>query len=475
MRLFTRPRLLHPAQIVAFSYAAVIAAGTLLLSLPAASATGEPLPFLDALFTATSATCVTGLTVADTGTAFSRFGQTVILLCFQVGALGLMAFTTIFLVMLDQRLGIADRLAVEESLYGGRKVDVATTLKYIVAGTLAAEFAGAAILAGYWMRSGRFESAGETVYQAVFHAVSAFCNAGFGLFADSLIRFQDDGLVVAVITGLIVVGGIGFLVLLDVKQYAQLWWWHYRAVPMGQKRALEMRPRPRLSLHSKFMLLTSAGLLAIGTVSYFILEREGAFAGMSGGQAWMNAWFASVTARTAGFNTVDYGHMGAAALLCTMVLMFIGGGPGSTAGGIKASTFGLLIAYAWSRWRGQGLLNAFGRTVPREARDRAGMVVVASVALVVLGGSALVASETRGLSAAESHAILLPVIFDTISAFGTVGLSMGYTPSLTDAGKVIMMVLMFLGRVGPLTLALAISRRERPATWRHAEESIMVG
>lgn len=474
MKLFPRLRL-HPAQIVAFSYAAVITAGTALLSLPMASASGQRIAFLDALFTAASATCVTGLVVLDTGTDFSRFGQVVILICIQVGGLGLMSFTTIFLVMLDQRLGIADRLAVEESLYGGARIDVVTTLKYIVAGTLAAELLATVILTGYWLRTGAYATFGETVWQALFHSISAFCNAGFGLHSDSLVRYQNDGVIVAVFTTLIIVGGLGFLVLLDVKQYIQLWWWHWRTVPMGRERAAEMRPRPRLSLHSKFVLLTSAALLVIGTVSYYVLEREGVFAGMSGGEAWMNAWFSSVTTRTAGFNTVDFGQMGAAALLCTMVLMFIGGAPGSTAGGIKTSTFGLLIAYAVSRWRGQGVLSAFGRTVPHEARDRAGMVVVAAVALVILGGSALVASETRGLSAGESQAVLLPVLFDTISAFGTVGLSMGYTSSLTDAGKVIVTIIMLLGRIGPLTLALAISRRERRTTYRHAEESIMVG
>jgi trk system potassium uptake protein TrkH len=474
MKLFPRLRL-HPAQIVVFSYAAVIAAGTALLSLPAASASGQRIAFLDALFTAASATCVTGLVVLDTGADFSTFGQMVILACFQIGGLGLMAFTTIFLVMLDQRLGIADRLAVEESLYGTGRVDVGTAVKYIVAGTLAAELVGAILLTGYWLRTGRFESLGETVYHAVFHAVSAFCNAGFALWPDSIAGFHDDGVVIAVFSGLIILGGIGFLVILDVKQYVQLWWWHYRAVPMGKERAAEMRPQPRLSLHSKFMLITSAALLAIGTISYYALERNGVFAHMGETEAWMNAWFSSVTTRSSGFSTVDFGLMGAPALLCTMVLMLIGGGPGSTAGGIKASTFGLLVAYAISRWRGQQRLSAFGRTLPQDARDRAGMVVVAAVTLLILGGSALVASETLGLTPEQSQQRMLPVLFDAVSAAGVVGLSMGYTPSLSDAGKFIIIVMMFLGRVGPLTLALAISRRERRVTHHYAEESIMVG
>ena len=223
------------------------------------------------------------------------------------------------------------------------------------------------------------------------------------------------------------------------------------------------------------MLTTTGALLFIGTLSYYFLERDGLLAGMPPPVAWMNAYFCSVTPRTAGFNTIDYAGMSGAGLLCTMVLMFIGASPGSTGGGVKTSTFGALVAYSLSRWRGHTRLHAFNRTVPRVSIDRAGSVVIAAVALVILAASVLMATETSDLSSSESQNRFLSIAFETISAFGTVGLSMGETTTLSAPGKLLIAVVMFLGRVGPLSLALAISRRQRRAHYRYAEENIMVG
>lgn len=469
------PHTLDPARLVVLSFALVIGAGTLLLMLPMASRTGEPLRALDAFFTATSATCVTGLAIHDTSARFSVFGQLVILGCIQVGGLGLMTLTTVFLVATGRRLRIADRIALQESLYHSPTGKLSTLILYIAGATFLTELVGAMALAWWWLRRGVYGDVGEALYSGVFHAVSAFCNAGFALFPDNLIQFRDDPVVVGIISALIIAGGLGFLVGLDVMEYVQQrYLLHLWPVEM-RERLKAIRPCPRLSLHTKFVLVVTAALLFVGTVSYYYLERQLAFAGMSDREAWLNAWFCSVTARTAGFNTVDYLRVSAPGLLCTMVLMFIGASPGSTGGGVKTSTFGLLITFALYRWRGHGAPHAFRRAIPQEAAERATAVVVTAVAVVVLGASFLMAVEARDARVAESQARFLPVMFETFSAFGTVGLSMGMTGHLTDMGKLIVSVLMFIGRIGPLTIALAIGSRRVKTMYVYAEENVMVG
>lgn len=468
-------RYLQPGQIVALSFAAVIAAGTLLLSTPAATKTGERMPFIDALFTATSATCVTGLVVVDTGSYFSTFGQLVILACIQIGGLGLMSFTTVYTVLAGRRLAIADRIAIQESFHHTPTGRPRVLVVYMMVATAVIELLGAALLAARWLWIGKFPTVGETLYQALFHSISAFCNAGFALFADNAIGFQQDPYVLFVFMGLITLGGIGFLVGLDIKEYIQHRFFSHRWSRRVRERVDAIRPRPRMSVHSKFVLITSAALIVIGTITFYVLERHHLFAELSETDALINSLFCAVTPRTAGFNAVDYAAMGGAALLCTMVLMFIGASPGSTGGGIKTSTFGLLIAYSISRWRGEARLHAFKRTIPQESIDRAASVVVASIATVILGASFLMAVETYGLAPEQSQRELVGIAFEAISAFATVGLSMGETPQLTPLGKLATTVLMFVGRTGPLTLALAISLKRRRSRYQYAEENLMVG
>jgi trk system potassium uptake protein TrkH len=474
IRRFIRRRL-KPTQLIVISFALVIFTGAVLLSLPAAVRPGRQLNFIDALFTATSATCVTGLTVVDTGTTFSVFGQIVILSCIQIGGLGLMTFTTVFMVLFGQRLAIADRIAVQESFHHTPMGKISTLIKYIFIATFITEMAGAIVLAVHWARVSRFDTLAETLYMALFHSVSAFCNAGFALFPDNLIGFQRDWIVQLTISSLIVAGGLGFLVGLDIKEYIQhRFFFRYLS---GETRALisALRPRPRLSLHTKLVVVTTAALLVVGTVSFYLLERGGLLSAMKEGEAWLNAYFLSVTPRTAGFNTVDYMHMSGAAVLCTMVLMFIGASPGSTGGGIKTSSFGLLVGYSITRLLGQVRLNLFNRTVPQASIDRGAAVVVAAIALIIVASSALMITETYGSNPAQSQGKMVSVLFETISAFGTVGLSIGQTAALTDPGKLIISLVMFMGRAGPLTLALAISIRQSRVQYHYAEENVMVG
>jgi trk system potassium uptake protein TrkH len=468
------PQKLHPAQLVVASFAFVIVLGTVLLSLPAASATDTSLRLIDAFFTATSATCVTGLSVLDTGTRFTLFGQIVILCCIQIGGLGLMALTTVFMVATGRRLSIADRIAIQESFHHSPTGNLGPLILYIVVATLLTELAGAIALAWWWLRTGAIQDVSQAAYSAVFHSISAFCNAGFSLYPDNLVRFRSDPFVIGIFSFLIISGGLGFLVGLDAKEYIQQRFFIRRWRERVRTRVQTIRPRPRISLHTKFVLTVTAALLVVGTVSYFVLERHGVLARMTTFEAILNAWFCSVTARTAGFNSIDYSLMSGPALLCTMVLMFIGASPGSTGGGVKTSAFGLLIVYAVFRWRGHDTPHAFRRSIPQETIDRATSVVIAGVAVVILAGSLLMAIEARHEDPVQSQARFVPVMFETFSAFGTVGLSMGFSAGLTDWGKFVLSVLMFVGRIGPLTLALAVGTR-RGAKYTYAEENVMVG
>jgi trk system potassium uptake protein TrkH len=466
-------RRLKPTQLVVSSFAFIIASGTFLLSLPTATQTGERLSFFDALFLSSSAVCVTGLSPVDIGKTLSLFGQLVILILMQIGGLGLMTFTTVLITLFGKRMAITDRLAIQESFHHTRTNQIRSLVGLIIMVTFSIETVGAIILTVHWTSLGKFSSFAETFYYAIFHSVSAFTHGSFSLFSNSLIDFQKDFVTLFVITSLIVLGGMGFLVGLDLKDYLRHKILRY-LLPKKVLRRLKMR-RSRLSVHTKLTVITTLFLIIIGAVSFFILEREHAFAQMTTGEACMNSYFFSVVPRTSGFNTVSLTEMSGATLLMTMVLMFIGAGPGSTGGGIKTTTFGLLVAYSIARLRGSQRLNLFNRTIPQESVDKATAVVVAASVLVILATSFLMATETTGLSSNESQRKLLPILFETISAFGTVGLSLDFTPQLSNIGKVILSLVMFMGRVGPLSLALAISLKQPRAQYQYAEENVMVG
>ncbi|MCS7024338.1 MAG: TrkH family potassium uptake protein [Bryobacteraceae bacterium] len=465
---------LTPAQLIAFSFAGVIAAGTFLLYSPAAT-NGEPLRFIDAFFTAVSATCVTGLAVFDVSTRLSWFGQLVLLACIQIGGLGLMTLTTLFVAVFGGRMGVCDRLAIQESYHHSPTVAVRSLILHVTLATFVAEAVGAALLFTHWSLRGHLQDWTVRAYHAAFHSISAFCNAGFTLYSDNMMGFAGDFFTQAILSGLVIAGGLGFLVSLDLRQY--LWETGLHSLPWLCRivRQTPRRSRPRLSVHTKVVLSVTILLLLIGVVSYFLLERRGVLAQMTTWQAWWNAWFCAVTARTAGFNTLDYAQMSGPALMCTMALMFIGASPGSTGGGIKTSTFGILVAHAIFRLRGRDRLHCFGRTIPEETIERAHAIVVSAIAVVVLAVSVVIEAETQRYDAKQSRELFLPVLFETISAFATVGLSMNLTPTLTTLGKFVIAVVMFVGRIGPLTVAVAVASRARQEKFHYAEENIMVG
>jgi len=435
----------------------VTALGTLLLSLPVAHA-AEPVSVLDALFTATSATCVTGLTVVDTGTRFSAFGQAVILGLIQVGGLGLMTFAVFVGVALGGRVAFTGRVVIQESMHHTPSAGVRRLVRHVLAFTLVSEAFGALWL---WLRLREALPSGASVWSAVFHSVSAFCNAGFSLFPDNLSRYRGDLVVNLGITGLIILGGLGFLSSMELRDQLAA-------------RLRRVRP-PQATLHTRLVLLVSVVLLVGGALVYLALEWNNLLRGLPLFERLLAAWFLSVTPRTAGFNTIDYGQASSETLFLTIFMMFVGASPGSTGGGIKTTTFGLLVALVVARWRGHGRANVFHRTIPHAVMDRALLLAMLAWALVSLAIGLLVLAESAGVPYQRADPRFVALMFEAVSAFGTVGLSTGITPGLGAASKLVLVALMFVGRVGPLTLVLAMSPRERRGRFRYAEENVMVG
>jgi len=451
MRRLVSQLRLHPARLLVGSFAGAILVGTVLLSLPEASATGKSVGLVDALFTATSATCVTGLIVKNTGADFTLFGQLVILTLLQLGGLGIMTFSVSLALTLGRALSKSREVVMRDVLDQESVGEVLSLLRFIVCATLLMELAGAAAL--FFSLGAHDGYSLATLYAAIFHSVSAFCNAGFSVFATSFEAYQNSFWVNFVVTTLIVVGGLGFPVLRDL-------------LLIGTRRRLSLGRSPRLRAHTKVVLATSATLIVVGALVFYAVERNGRLADMSGGEKVLASYFQSVTARTAGFNTVRIGQVGHAGLLLLMCLMFIGASPGSTGGGVKTSTAAILFRSAMSALRGRGRVQFFQRTVPQEVVRRAIAVVVLSALVIVVMMIALMSVESQPFEA---------LAFETMSAFGTVGLSMGATPKLTVGGRLIITALMYIGRLGPLTLALSLFGKVRPAAYEYAEERVMVG
>lgn len=444
-------RPLNPSQFLAMSFAAVILTGTLLLMLPISSATPEPLGFIDALFTATSATCVTGLVVVDTATRFTVFGEVVVISLIQVGGLGFMILATLVALLFGRKISLRGRLLLQESMNQLTAAGLVRLAREVILTTVVVEGTGAAILAArFWQPLGP----ARAVYYGMFHSVSAFCNAGFDLFGTvsgpftSLTSWNSDPTVILTIGSLIVLGGLGFPVIVELVSH---------------------RRGSHMSLHTKLVLTATALLLLIGTVGVFGLE----FANPETLQplGWrgkiLGALFQSITARTAGYNSIGIGVMRDSSLMLLIILMFIGASPSSTGGGIKTTTFGVLVASVVATIRGYDDVEVHGRRVPTDLISKA--IAVTALALSLVTGVTLILSVTE-------NARFLEVLFETVSAFGTVGLTMGITPSLTAIGKVLITSTMFMGRVGPLTVFVALAQaRRRTGGVRLAEEKVLIG
>ena len=445
-------RHLSPARIFVLSFAAVILAGGILLSFPF-SAMKDHLRFVDALFTSTSAVCVTGLVVIDVGKDLTTLGQVVTIFLFQIGGLGIITFSTVFFVLMGRGLSFKGREIVQSTFLHTPRRDFIVIAKMVLWFTFIIESLGTLFL---FIRFSMDFPPGTALYHAVYNAISAFNNCGYSLFSDNLMGYQGDLIVNLTIMGLIVHGGIGFIV-----QYEVLSW-----LKGTQK---------KLSVHSKIVLITTTILILSGAFLFYLFERNHVIKDVPVMNKILASFFQSVTPRTAGFNTVDIGLLTNATILLMIVLMFIGASPGSTGGGVKTTSAALLVMLMWNRLKGNLDLNIFNRTVPREIVSRSISIIFASALSIAIITSVLLIAGGGKLTPTESRHFFVEYLFDTVSAFGTVGLSMGVTPKLNDLQKYALILMMFAGRVGPLTLAFSLSRSIGGKGFRYAEEGVMVG
>jgi len=452
----------YPARASALWYLTIILLGSFLLRLPISQRESGRVPYLDCLFTATSATCVTGLypTAKSLGEDFSGFGQGVILLLIQIGGVGIMTITTVITLQVGGRARLRERVALAETLGSGEETDLRWVLRNVLVATAAFEGAGFFLLAVRNLFDAQLSFL-EGLWHALFHSISAFCNAGFGLRPGNMTDYQGDVLVNGTVMSLVICGGIGFPVMLDLRRHRR----------RGREALWE-----RLHLHSKVMFLGTAILLLVGTVTIFAFEcDEEVMADMSWPQKVMVSLFHSVSCRTAGFNSVDIGLLTNASLFVMILLMMIGGGPCSTAGGFKVSTLMALVFRAWASFRGQRVVNVFRRTVPAASIDRAGVTALLYATVAGVGLTILLALEQSSRSSAESKGVFLEAIFEVFSALGTVGLSTGLTPRLGDTGKIVIMLLMYIGRLGPIAATLALSQTGRDRPIEYPQEEPLIG
>ncbi len=426
-----------PARIIVVSFATVIAAGTLLLMLPVCTAPGKSTTFLDALFTATSATCVTGLITVDTGTHWSIVGQLVIMLLLQIGGLGLVTFTTFFNVMIGKRLGLRSRMLAQESINGTGLDNITRLVRMVVTASLLFELVGAVILSGIFVPKYGLRG----IYLSVFLSISAFCNGGMDPlgFEEPFISLSNYSAVPTVLTVvmlLILVGGLGFVVWSELADYRQ---------------------RRKLSLHTRVVLIGSAALILFGTAAILLLEHNNpaTLGPMDWGDKLLNALFQSVTCRTAGFNSIDIAAMRSGTKVLFCILMFIGACPGSTGGGIKVTTFAVVMMTVWCVVRGNSETVMLHRRVSQDAVYRAlAILVISLLAVALCFGVIMVVMSDYHLPVAG-----LDIFFEAVSAFGTVGLSSGVTAVTNTPARIILILVMYLGRVGPVSFALALATR----------------
>ncbi len=448
-----------PQQQLIASFILLILVGSVTLMLPGMT-TNAGMSYIDALFTSTSAVCVTGLVVKDTGGDFTRLGQWVLLALIQLGGLGIMTFSTIFLLILGKQPSLTQDTVLQDTFACSPMRSPRTLIVPVVLFTFAVEFVGVALYFLHWIRE---VSVNDAMFISLFHAVSAFCNAGFCLFPDSFTRYQGNILINLNTVFLIIAGGIGFLVLLELYQR------------FGRNKGKNGRRRKSLSLHAKLTLLTTSILILGGAVFFFLVEYNDTLSGMDFSDRVLISVFQSVTARTAGFNTVNFSLLSNATLFFFIILMFIGASPGSCGGGIKTTTAAVFFALVLSRLRGQTDTMIMNRTISKQATARAVAVVISSGLVITAMVVILLLTQLGGISHVQSRGMFLEYFFEAVSAFSTVGLSMGKTSGLDAIGKSLIIVLMFVGRLGPLTLAFSIRPRETAAHLKYSEEAVMIG
>lgn len=444
-----------PIQLITLTFLCLISLGTVGLSLPGSTVQGH-IPLVDALFTATSAVCVTGLIVVDTGSFFTLQGKLIILFLIQAGALGIVSFSGWFFLLIRKRFSLVGREALQKSFLEAGQARLHRLILGIFLFTIALEVLGTLLLFILFLP---YRPPGEALFSALFHSVSAFCNAGFSLFPDSLVRFQQNVGVNLVVIGLIVSGGIGFIVLSELR---------------GALKGGLLSGR-RMTLHSKLALSSTLILILSGTLLFFSLESFNLFRELPIHKRILPSLFQSVTTRTAGFNTISIEGLTNGSLFFTIILMAIGGCPGSTAGGIKATTVAILFVLLLSRLRGRRTTEILKRTLPEDLVSKALATAVAFIGVTLLLTLLLQFTELGRAPHGEVRGRFLELLFETVSAMGTVGLSTGFTAKLSVLGRLVVVLAMFTGRLGPLALALSfVGERPSPA-YSYPEERVMIG
>lgn len=437
---------INPAQTLSLGFLCLILIGTLLLMIPGATKDRHHLSFVDALFEATSAVCVTGLVVVDTETTFTTFGQVILLSLIQIGGLGFMTFGILIALFLGRHIGLKSRLMIQESFNQISLEGMVRLIKFILIFTFVIEGIGALILAIRWSSDFGFPKA---IFYGFFHSISSFNNAGFDLMGNfrSVTNYVGDTTIILTLSSLFIIGGIGYTVVIDILR----------------KKSLK-----KLSLQTKLVLLVSLALNIIGAIFIFVFEynNPGTLGHLSLKDKILGAYFHGVVPRTAGFNSLNMTELTLSSQLITMVLMFIGGGSGGTAGGIKVTTFVVIILAVRTLIQRKDDIEIMGRRIPKELVFRAFSITLYSSFIIFMAVLILTITEDAPLNV---------ILFEVVSAFATVGMSLGLTPELSTVGKIIISILMFIGRVGPLTLAFALAKTYRKQPFKHPEEKIMIG
>ena len=439
----------HPINKILLSFVALILAGALLLIMPVSTTKG--ISFVDALFTSTSAVCVTGLIVLDTAGDFTLFGQAIILVLIQFGGLGIMTFSIALLSALSGSISIKWRFTFESVYSDLRKLPIRKLLMQIVFYTFVIETASAAVLFGQFIKT---QTAPQAAWNALFHAVSAFCNAGFSTYSDSLIGYHDNPIVVLVIATNIIMGGLGFLVLSELTR----------------TRFRSRRFLYQYSLHTRLVITLTTVFIILGTVTFAALEWNNALLDSTLIEKIINSFFQSVTCRTAGFNTVDIASLRESTLFMMIFLMFTGGSPGSIAGGVKTTTMAVVWLLLVMKFRGRGQIVLWGRALDSDTVEKSTSLFIMALIFVSTSTFFLLLA---GTPAAKN--VFLSALFEVTSAFGTVGLSTGLTPGLTDTGKLLLCAVMYIGRLAPLTLISALTTGKKQLDISYPEEHIMIG
>ena len=448
----------HAIKLLAGSFALLIVLGAILLWLPFSAKNGS-LSFVDSLFTATSAVCVTGLTVKDMS-FFSPLGQGIILALIQFGGLGIMTFASFFLVLFGQKLAFGNRLIFKDFPIALTRKNIFRVLKHMLFFSLSFELAGAVFLGVFVFSCS--ENSQQIIWTSLFHSVSAFCNAGFSLYSTSLTSMRSSMMLNVIIIILIIAGGLGFVI--------------YEEVYQNIKSMFRKRKRTEsFSTYTKIVLITTVILILIGSIGFFVLEKNNIRETTTVSDMVLVSVFQSVTARTAGFNTIDIASLSTPSILMLIVLMFIGGAPFSCAGGVKVTTFAVIFLVVISSFRKRYGVTCFNRKISSDVIYKTAVLLFMSIMLILAAVFFIVMFEKGGESFQEAKGAFLEIVFEVVSAFATVGLSMGDTASYCSSSKYILIVLMYIGRLGPLTLGVLLTARSKKELYECPETNILIG